>query len=225
MTTRALQRSPLRRKAPQSLSASVPQCLRLFDTPCGRMGVVATACGLVRVLLPNEVERCGSKNPRQCRGLTSVAEAMSGRVTRRDPPAVPGASVGERDPQAGAVAAQAEREICEYLAGSRREFSVPIDTASLPPFHKKVLLAARKIPFGKTETYAALAARVGNPRAARAVGQAMARNPLALVLPCHRVVATGGGLGGYGGGLDLKRRLLVSERAGRGGVTGIPSVP
>jgi methylated-DNA-[protein]-cysteine S-methyltransferase len=175
------------------------QCTRLFDTPCGRMGVVATERGLARVLLPSEAERSDDKSPttlpRQCRGLPALErESQAAAAT-----------------EAAAHAVQAEREIREYLAGRRREFTVPIDTAALPPFHKKVLLAARKIPFGQTETYAALAARVGSPHAARAVGQAMARNPLALVLPCHRVVATGGGLGGYGGGLDLKRRLLALE--------------
>jgi methylated-DNA-[protein]-cysteine S-methyltransferase len=117
--------------------------------------------------------------------------------------------------KARAYAARAEREICEYLAGRRCEFTVPLDMAGLPAFQRKVLGACRWIPYGRTVTYGELAARAGRPRAARAVGQAMARNPLALVVPCHRVAAAGGGLGGYGGGLDLKRQLLALEGSAR----------
>jgi methylated-DNA-[protein]-cysteine S-methyltransferase len=76
-----------------------------------------------------------------------------------------------------------------------------------------VLRALARVSYGRTVTYGELAARVGQPRGARAVGQAMARNPVPLVIPCHRVVASGGGLGGYGGGLALKRRLLDLEGA------------
>jgi methylated-DNA-[protein]-cysteine S-methyltransferase len=151
------------------------------------MAVVATPRGLVRVVLPKELAEGGMPTP-----------PLRGHAALR---------------QAEAHAAQAEREILEYLAGRRREFTVPVDMANVPPFHGKVLRACRRIPYGKTLTYAVLAARAGSPRAARAVGQAMARNPLALVVPCHRVVATGGSLGGYGGGLDLKRRLLKLEGA------------
>ena len=102
--------------------------------------------------------------------------------------------------------------IIEYLSGRRRRFSVPVDLSAVPPFHAKVLRAAGRIPRGRTVTYGELAAAVGRPRGARAVGQAMARNPVPLVVPCHRVVGSGG-LGGYGGGLALKRRLLALEGA------------
>ncbi|MCX5671384.1 MAG: methylated-DNA--[protein]-cysteine S-methyltransferase [Planctomycetota bacterium] len=158
-----------------------------FDTPAGRMAVVATPRGLARVVLPKELAKGGRPTP-----------SLRGHADQR---------------QAAAHAAKAEREIIEYLDGRRREFTVPVDMAGLPPFHTRVLRACLRIPYGKTLTYAALAERAGSPRAARAVGQAMARNPLALVVPCHRVVAAGGGLGGYGGGLDLKRRLLKLEGA------------
>ena len=188
---------------PQSLSHSVTQSLRWFATPVGRMAVVATPRGLARVVLPKELaEGDGS--------LDVVARGLAPRVERRG---AQGPAPQAPDKEAEAHAAQAEREILEYLAGRRREFTVPVDVANVPPFHGKVLRACRRIPYGKTLTYAALATRAGSPRAARAVGQAMARNPLALVVPCHRVVATGGGLGGYGGGLDLKRRLLRLEGA------------
>jgi len=109
------------------------------------------------------------------------------------------------------MAARAEREIREYLAGRRRRFTVPADLSAATPFHRKALAALARVPYGRTVTYGQLAARAGRPRAARAVGQAMANNPLPLIFPCHRVVASGGGLGGFGGGLGLKRRLLALE--------------
>ncbi|MCK4277043.1 MAG: methylated-DNA--[protein]-cysteine S-methyltransferase, partial [Phycisphaerae bacterium] len=121
-----------------------------------------------------------------------------------------GASTGPA--KAEAHAAQAERQIRAYCAGRLRRFTVAIDLSGIPPFHRKVLTAARRIPYGRTATYGELARRAGSPRAARAVGQAMAHNPVALLIPCHRVVAAGGGLGGFGGGLALKRRLLALER-------------
>jgi methylated-DNA-[protein]-cysteine S-methyltransferase len=158
--------------------------VRVLKTPLGRIGVAAGDRGVVRVMLPNEAAR------RRCR--TS------------------GTSVGTA--RAKAHAAQAEREIREYCAGRLRTFSAPIDLAGVPPFHRRVLTAARRIPYGQTVTYGELARRVGSPRAARAVGQAMAHNPIALIVPCHRVVAAGGGLGGFGGGLTMKRRLLALER-------------
>jgi methylated-DNA-[protein]-cysteine S-methyltransferase len=171
--------------------------MKVFDTPFGRMAVSATARGLTRVFLPNEVG---------CVLCThaEVAEALHVSAVLPEP-----------DRIAGALAARAELEILQYLAGSPRrlKFTVPVDLSAAPPFHGKVLRALARIPYGQTVTYGELAARVGRVAAAtaRAVGQAMARNPVPLVVPCHRVVASGGGLGGYGGGLDLKRRLLGLE--------------
>jgi methylated-DNA-[protein]-cysteine S-methyltransferase len=112
---------------------------------------------------------------------------------------------------ARAHARQAERQIREYLRGRRRALTVRLDLTALPRFQKKVLLAARRILYGRTATYGEVAVRAGRPRAARAVGQAMARNPVPLAVPCHRVVAAGGGLGGFGGEAALKRRLLALE--------------
>jgi methylated-DNA-[protein]-cysteine S-methyltransferase len=165
------------------------------------MAVVATPRGLARVVLPKELAEGGGS-------LDVVARGLDPRAGRRG---AQGPAPQGPDKEAEAHAAQAEREILEYLAGRRREFTVRLDMENLPQFHGKALRACRRIPYGQTLTYAELAARAGSPRAARAVGQAMARNPLALVVPCHRVVSTGGGLGGYGGGLNLKRRLLKLE--------------
>ena len=105
------------------------------------------------------------------------------------------------------------RELQEYARGQRETFTfatAPQGTA----FDDTVWREVARIPYGTTATYGEIARRIGRPRAARAVGHANGRNPLPLVIPCHRVVAAGGKLGGYGGGLPLKRRLLELEQRG-----------
>ena len=104
------------------------------------------------------------------------------------------------------------RELDEYFAGDRRRFDLPIDLR-VAPFHADVLRELALVPYGRTDTYGALAARVGRPQAARAVGTVMNRNPIPIVLPCHRIVGANGSLTGYAGGLDIKRRLLQLEGA------------
>jgi methylated-DNA-[protein]-cysteine S-methyltransferase len=102
-------------------------------------------------------------------------------------------------------------DLREYLKGKPVKFKTPLDLAGLPVFTRKVLARLSRIPFGKTLTYGDLASKVGNPKGARAVGQAVGRNPLPIVVPCHRVLAHHGGLGGFGAGLDWKRFLLDLE--------------
>ena len=117
------------------------------------------------------------------------------------------------DPAAAAVAEHAAAQLGEYLDGDRQEFDLPLDWSLARDGQRVVLETLRDIaPYGHVVTYGELARRSGCPGGARAVGQAMARNPLPLVVPCHRVVAAGG-LGGYGGGLPLKRWLLALEGA------------
>jgi methylated-DNA-[protein]-cysteine S-methyltransferase len=137
------------------------------------------------------------------------AEALAARFARE----LPGAIAGD-----SALLRRAEEELREYVAGRRRDFRVPVDPAAYPrPFARRVLLdATRDIPFGKVATYGEVAKAVGSPGAARAVGGAMAANPIPIVVPCHRVVAAGGRLGGYSGGaegtgLKWKRELLKLE--------------
>ncbi len=103
------------------------------------------------------------------------------------------------------------RQLRAYLSGDRTAFDLPVDLRGTE-FQRQVWQVLLQIPYGSTITYAELARRVGNPKAARAVGAANGRNPIPIVVPCHRVVAAGGKLGGYGGGLDLKRRLLALEQ-------------
>ena len=110
------------------------------------------------------------------------------------------------------LADQAREELSEYFDGKRAFFSVPVDLSRTPDFQRKVLGAARRIPFGEVRAYSWVAQRIGNPRAVRAVGTALGRNPVPFIVPCHRVLQTGGGLGGYLFGTDVKSRLLSLER-------------
>ena len=103
------------------------------------------------------------------------------------------------------------RELDEYFDGRRRAFDVAVDLRGLTPFSERVLHELARVPFGKTATYSMLAERAGNPKAARAVGTIMNRNPVPIVLPCHRIIGADGSLVGYGGGLDRKVQLLTLE--------------
>jgi methylated-DNA-[protein]-cysteine S-methyltransferase len=104
------------------------------------------------------------------------------------------------------------KELQEYFSGERREFSFPLDMRGTA-FQLQCWRALLEIPYGQTRTYADIARAIGHPRAFRAVGLANNRNPIAIVVPCHRVIASDGTLCGYGGGLDLKRKLLDLEAA------------
>ena len=110
------------------------------------------------------------------------------------------------------VLVEAERQLQEYFAGNRRSFDLKADVVGTP-FQRAVWGALMTIPFGETRSYSEIAAQVGKPAAARAVGAANGRNPLSIVAPCHRVIGAAGGLTGFAGGLDVKARLLAFERA------------
>ena len=116
------------------------------------------------------------------------------------------------------ILAAAETQIREYFSGTRTTFDLPLDLGGTP-FQQKVWRELGSIPFGTTISYGEQARRIGRPQAARAVGAANGRNPVPVVLPCHRVIGSGGALTGFGGGLDTKRTLLRHEEeivAGRG---------
>ena len=112
--------------------------------------------------------------------------------------------------------AEAARQLEEYFAGDRTEFDLPLAPRGTD-FQQRVWALLREIPFGETTTYGALAERLGNPRTVRAVGLANGRNPLSIVVPCHRVIGADGSLVGFGGGLERKRALLAHEAAVAGG--------
>jgi methylated-DNA-[protein]-cysteine S-methyltransferase len=115
-------------------------------------------------------------------------------------------------------------ELDEYFAGERREFSFPLDLRGTE-FQLACWNALLEIPYGKTCSYRDIAQAIGHPHAYRAVGMSNNRNPIAIVVPCHRVIASSGSLCGYGGGLDLKRKLLELEQAGLGLENTSPCLP
>jgi len=157
-----------------------------FLTPYGELRSAVSERGVMLLTLPGVSE--------------SIFEALLRRL-------VPDCSKA----QGGDLNKQLETEVTEYCHGRRREFTLPLDVR-VTAFYRQVLDAVARIPYGATMTYAEIAAAIGKPAATRAVGGANARNPLPLLIPCHRVVATSG-LGGYGGGLEMKRRLLTMEGA------------
>jgi methylated-DNA-[protein]-cysteine S-methyltransferase len=106
-----------------------------------------------------------------------------------------------------------KRELDEYFSGSRTTFDVAVDVTTVPAFQRSVLDELARVPYGEMTTYGALAGRIGKPRAARAVGGALNRNPVPIILPCHRVVGASGSLVGYAGGLERKQALLALEGA------------
>lgn len=105
-----------------------------------------------------------------------------------------------------------KESLIRYFKGERVDFNFPLDLRTGTAFQKKVWEEVRSIPWGQTRTYGEIAARVGKPGAARAVGQALARNPLPIIIPCHRVIGASGNLTGFGGGIELKKKLLALER-------------
>lgn len=129
-------------------------------------------------------------------------------LRRRGSPASPSQEAG----RIGKILDQARKELVEYLAGERTFFSVPVDLSQVPAFERGALEVAARIPYGEVRSYKWIAERLGKPDAARAVGTAMASNPVPIIIPCHRVVKTDGGLGGYSFGLVRKEALLNLER-------------
>ena len=110
-------------------------------------------------------------------------------------------------------------ELDQYFAGRRRSFDVQVDLAALTPFQQRILTATARVPYGELTTYKVVARQAGNEQASRAAGAALGANPIPIVVPCHRIVATDGSLGGYAGGLAAKRTLLAMER----GKTEVPA--
>ena len=109
--------------------------------------------------------------------------------------------------------AEVERQLDEYFAGTRRTFDLPLAPRGTP-FQQAVWMQLREVPMGETTTYGTLAARIGKPNASRAVGAAVGRNPISIIVPCHRVVGSDGSLTGFAGGLVRKEHLLGIERPG-----------
>jgi methylated-DNA-[protein]-cysteine S-methyltransferase len=148
------------------------------------------------------------------RGLTGIKLIARAAAEAGNSPLLLGSGQAESDAAPPGWVREAAGLIARHLAGEPQDLSgIPLDTEGLPPFHRAVYEAARHIGPGRTVSYGELAAAVGSPRASRAVGQALARNPFLLVVPCHRVLAAGGRPGGFSapGGLDTKARMLALE--------------
>lgn len=137
-------------------------------------------------------------------GIAEEDGALTQLTFRTEPPA---GAVLEETP----LIAQCRQQLEEYFAGKRKSFDLPLCPKGTE-FQKKVWTSLCEIPYGETRTYGEIAAAVGNPKAARAVGMANNRNPISVLVPCHRVIGSGGKLVGYGGGLDKKKFLLDLEQ-------------
>ncbi len=155
------------------------------DSPIGRLILAATPIGVVRLAFENEPPETV---------LAELAARLSPRVL-----------------EAPSRLDAARRQLEEYFAGRRAEFEVNLDWSLTRGFRREILSATAGIPYGQTETYRGVAAAAGNVAAVRAAGTALAANPIPIIVPCHRVLRTDGGLGGYRGGLELKRQLLRLE--------------
>ena len=157
----------------------------VFETPTGWMGILGSEKGLLRTTLPRrstrDVERILDKN--LINGATCSSQPFTELVERFQ----------------------------LYFRGQKVTFPDPLDLSIATSFQRRVWAAARLIPYGETRSYAWIAKQIKSPAAARAVGQALGANPLPIIIPCHRVLSSNGGLGGFGGGLKLKRRLLKLE--------------
>jgi methylated-DNA-[protein]-cysteine S-methyltransferase len=158
----------------------------LADSPVGPLLVATSERGVCRI----------SYDPDPERELEELARAFGVRVLR-SPRGVD----------------RVRRELDEYFAGSRQAFDLRVDLTRLASFQRQVLEELVRVPYGGVDTYGGLARRIGRPRAARAVGGALNRNPIPIVVPCHRIVGASGNLVGYAGGLERKRALLGLEGA------------
>ncbi len=134
----------------------------------------------------------------------------AGRLLRFNLRATGAAKLDPEAEQNPKALTQVRRQVADYAGGKRRDFALELDLQG-PPFNTQVWKALCDIPFGYTTSYGAIARTIGHPDAARAVGAANGANPIALIVPCHRVIGSDGSLTGYGGGLPLKRRLLEHE--------------
>ena len=181
--------------APDSLPDITPAAARdglldvayvIEDTPVGRLLLAATPRGLVRVAYLDH----------------SDEDAVLEHLARRVSPRVLSAAKPLDEPR---------RELEQYFAGVRREFETPLDWQLVQGFGRRVLEATARVPFGSLTTYKRVATEAGSPKAARAAGNALGANPIPIIVPCHRVLHSTGGLGGYTGGLERKRLLLGIE--------------
>ena len=187
----ALRRTPAQAEPPAIVDAAAAAGLldvayARLDSPVGTLVLASTPQGLARLAYVDE----GQEDAVLQDLATRLSPRMLAAPARLDEP---------------------RRELDEYFAGRRQAFDLTLDLRLLGDFTRRVLAATTTIPYGEVATYREVATAAGSPRGFRAAGNALGSNPLPIVLPCHRVLHSGGGLGGYTGGLDRKRALLAIE--------------
>lgn len=204
-TEQALERREPRRArgVPQTLPAGPVAVFAVVPAPWGPLHVAASEQGVVAIELASETSEFAA----------GLERRLGGRVVDDSAEGIPDESREHLD--------DARRQLAEYFAGSRSSFDLPVDLRGVSDWDRLVLSGAVRLSFGEVTSYGGLARLIGKPRAARAVGGALGRNPIPIVIPCHRIVASDGTLGGYGGGghgsrqamLSVKRTLLRLESA------------
>jgi methylated-DNA-[protein]-cysteine S-methyltransferase len=157
----------------------------IFKTPSGWMGILGSPAGLVRITLPQ---------PSEVKAISLLGDNLN-----------------RAKPSASRFNDLIKR-FQTYFSGHKADFPDILDLSEATSFQREVWEIARRIPYGQTRSYAWVAGQIGKPEAARAVGQALGKNPLPIIIPCHRVLGSNGSLGGYSGGLEMKKYLLTLEK-------------
>ncbi|MCX8037270.1 MAG: methylated-DNA--[protein]-cysteine S-methyltransferase [Candidatus Sumerlaeia bacterium] len=174
-----------------------------FQTSWGYVGILGTEAGVAALTLPHNSVAAAESNLERFLAVPPVYQIRMSKIAFRRMRTLK---------RAAQILERAKSQVREYLVGRRKMFRLPLDPICGTPFARAVWRACAEIPYGRTCSYGWLAGRVGRPKAARAVGAALGANPLPLLIPCHRVVRNNGGLGGFGGGIAMKERLLALER-------------
>jgi len=156
----------------------------VFETEMGWMGIAGTLAGICKVTLPI---------PDKSLAFTAI-------------------NYTSESPEENGLLSDVKDAMIKYFKGQRVDFSFPLDLKGYTKFQKDVWKAARSIPYGELRSYGWVASQIGKPKSARAVGQALGANPIPIIIPCHRVVASDGSLHGFTGGLELKEKLIALER-------------
>lgn len=202
------------REGPAERREARAWCWGVLDSPIGPLLLAATDQGLAQVVFHADEATAAEAVSRLTARLGTAPEpapASAAGSPAADSPVGPPAGGGGTPPCLTHLDS-AVRQLERYFTGALREFTVPLDWSLITGFNRRVLRElAEHVPYGTVVGYGDLADRVGDPGAARAVGVAMGSNPLPVVVPCHRVVESGGGIGGFGGGLETKRTLLALE--------------
>jgi O-6-methylguanine DNA methyltransferase len=177
----------------------------MFKTALGWAGIVVTDHGIAGIVLPRTGKRSAAREV-----MSEASRVLQGHVRRR--------RGDDRTREAPArrslLVKKAEQVLRDYFSGRPVIFDLPLDLRLYTRFQRKVWKATSEIAYGETRSYASIARRIRRPKSARAVGQALGANPIPVLIPCHRVITSAGALGGFSGGLGMKKKLLHLEQQG-----------